>query len=288
MSVLVTGATGTIGRDVVRLLAESGVPVRALARSAERLAELSGPNVTPTAADNFDIAAVTDAALGADVMVMITPAAPDAAAQASSLVAAAGKANVRKIVRVSAIKAALDGPTDNTRQHAQTEDEIRASAIAHVFLRPSYFMQNLFMAAGTILNDGSFALPMGEGRIGMIDTRDIALCAKECALRDDWNGQALELTGPLSLSFHDVAKQLTALMGKPVRYDPIPPQAVYDFIDGEGWGAWMAALARDYGMAYASGWGDFVTGHLEEITGRDPRGIRAFAREVFLPAIATA
>lgn len=285
MSVLVTGATGTIGRDVVRLISQSGTPVRAMARSEKKLAELSGPDVTPVAAENLDTMAATDAAKGADVMVMITPAAPDATKQASSLLAAAKRAGMRKIVRVSAIKAAPDGPTDNTRQHAQTESEIRSSGLDHVFLRPSYFMQNMFMAAESLATDHSFSFAMGDGRIGMIDTRDIALCAKQCASSDKWNGQALELTGPQSIGFVDVAGILSAISGKRIHYNPIAPQAAYDFIEGAGWGAWMAALTRDYGAAYGAGWGDFVTSNVNEIAGREPCSFEQFVREVFMPAI---
>ncbi|WP_417595211.1 NAD(P)H-binding protein [Parasphingorhabdus sp.] len=288
MSVVVTGATGTIGRDVVRLLAETGHEVRALGRSEAKLAEIDGPNVAPVAADNLDTAAVSDAAKRADVMVMITAAAPDAAAQAFSLLSAAKQAGVRKVVRVSAIKAAPDGPTDNTRQHAQTEADICASGLEYVFLRPSYFMQNMFMAAETIAGDGSFSFAMGEGSIGMIDTRDIAACAMHCTLSDQWNGQTLELTGPESISFDEIARRLATALKKPVSYNPITPQAAYEFIDGSGWGAWMAALTRDYGAAYASGWGDFVTEHVAQITGRAPSSFERFAADMFQPSVGSA
>lgn len=288
MSVVVTGATGTIGREVVRLFSESGTPVRAMGRSAEKLAGLADETVAVTVADNQDVAAVAKAAHGADVMVMITPAAPDAVAQASALIEAARRSGVRKIVRVSAIKAASDGPTDNTRQHAQTELEIQSSGLDHVFLRPSYFMQNMFLATESLIRDNRFSLAMGEGCIGMIDTRDIALCAKECALSDDWNGEALELTGPQSISFGDVAHILSAMSGRQIQYEAISPQMAFEFIDGAGWGSWMAALARDYGAAYGAGWGDFVTRHVAEITGRAPRSFGEFANELFVPAISSA
>jgi uncharacterized protein YbjT (DUF2867 family) len=126
---------------------------------------------------------------------------------------------------------------------------------------------------------------MGAGRMGMIDTRDIAACAVACTLSDQWDGKVFELTGSDTLSYFDVADILKELRGMPTAYQPISPEAIYEMIKDAGWGDWMAALARDYGRAYASGWGDFTTDNVEKITGTPPRSFRTFATEVFLPAL---
>lgn len=219
------------------------------------------------------------AAAMADVetVVLITPANPAAETQASNVIRAASAADVQRIVRVSAIKADPDGPTNNTRAHGNTEAELIDSGMGYVMLRPNLFMQNLFMAADQISQQGQFSFAMGDGRMGMIDTRDIAACAVACTLSDQWDGEAYELTGPETLSYFDVADILKELRGKPAAYQPISPEAIYEMIKSAGWGDWMAALARDYGQAYASGWGDFTTDNVEKITRTPPRSFRAFA-----------
>ncbi len=287
MNVLVTGATGTIGSDLVRLLSNAGQHVRAFARSADRLTALSLQGVEPVAADFSDSARLISALDGVEVLVLITPSASEAADQASACISAARKTGVRKVVRLSAIKADAGGPTENTRLHALTEAEIRESGMEHVFLRPNFFMQNLFMVIETIEANGAFSFANGDGRTGMIDTRDVALCLRHCVESDRWNGAALELTGPEAISLQDVADRLAVLLGKPVRYDPVRPQDAHDFALGNGWGTWLASLLRDYGAAYSSGWGDFVTGRVEEITGQPARRFEDFAEDLLLPVLRT-
>ncbi len=93
----------------------------------------------------------------------------------------------------------------------------------------------------------------------------------------------MELTGPASVSYDDVAATLSDLRKTPVTYAPTSPEDMYAMIASAGWGAWMAALTRDYGKAYASGWGDFTTDHVARITGSPPRSFREFATDVLMP-----
>ncbi|WP_428687579.1 SDR family oxidoreductase [Roseibium sp.] len=287
MTVLVTGATGTIGSELVRLLSGNGHLVRAFSRSAEKISALSLPEVEAFPGNFAEEDRLKAAHEGVEVLVLITPSAPDAADHARACIYAARLAGVRKVVRLSAIKAETGGPTENTRLHALTEAEIRESGMDHVFLRPNFFMQNLFMVAETIKAKGTFSFANGDGRTGLIDTRDVALCLRHCVESDRWNGAAHELTGPEAISLQEAAERLSALLGKPVRYDPVRPQDAHDFALTSGWGPWLAALLRDYGAAYSSGWGDFVTGQVEKITGQPARRFEDFAEDLLLPVLRT-
>src|SRR3954451_14273419 len=144
VDVVVTGGTGTVGRQTLNyLLATSDVRVRALVRETSKASWIaeSGGELVEGSFDDRD--AVSRAFSGADTLALITPAGPHAFEQAARLLAIAKEAGVRKVVRLSAIKAAEDGPTDNTRQHGRTERVIRYSVLTYVILRPNYFMQNL-------------------------------------------------------------------------------------------------------------------------------------------------
>lgn len=286
MTFLVTGATGTIGPEILRLFAERGVSgIRALVHDPDKVGLVETHGAVPVVGAFEGEAALAAALADVETVILITPANPFAETQASNVIQAARAADVQRIVRVSAIKADPHGPTNNTRAHGKTEAELVKSGMGYVMLRPNLFMQNLFMAADRISRQGQFSFAMGDGRMGMVDTRDIAACAVACTVSDRWDGEAFELTGPEALSYFDVAGILSELCGKPVAYQPVTPEDIRAMIAGAGWGEWMATLARDYGQAYATGWGDFTTDTVERITGTPPRSIRTFAAEVFLPAL---
>jgi uncharacterized protein YbjT (DUF2867 family) len=285
MTILVTGATGTIGASTLYTFGQRHLGVSALVRNPEKTAQVLALGATPVLSTFEDQVSLQNAMTGIETIVLITPAGPAAEEQATCAIDAAKKSGVQKIVRISAIRADPNGPTNNTRAHGRTEAEIIASGLRYVFLRPNLFMQNLFMVSDQIRQQGQFSFATGAGRMGMIDTRDIAACAVECAISNRWDGQALELTGPEAISYFDVATTLGAAYGSPVQYEPVQPSDMYKMIEGAGWGEWMAALSRDYGQAYASNWGNFTTENVEQITGRPPRTFIDFAREVLLPAL---
>ncbi|KZL06747.1 NAD(P)H azoreductase [Pseudovibrio axinellae] len=286
MTILVTGATGTIGSEILRLFAERRSPdIRALVHNPNKVGQVKAHGAIPVVGGFEDKEALVSATTGVKTIILITPADAAAVDQASNVIKAAQASGVQRIVRVSAIKADPHGPTNNTRAHGKTEAELIESGLNYVILRPNLFMQNLFMAADQITQQRQYSFATGEGSMGMVDTRDVAACAVTCALTDQWDGRVYELTGPEPLSYVDVAKILSEQWGKPTQYQPVAPEEIYKWIKSAGWGEWMAALARDYGRAYAMGWGNFTTPHIQEITGAKPRSFRQFTQEVFLPAL---
>jgi uncharacterized protein YbjT (DUF2867 family) len=288
--VLVTGATGKIGsRLVPRLAAREDIAVRVLARNAAKAAPLISSGAELAVGTLEDGQAVRAAIAGIDTLVLITAASPLAAGQASALLAAAKEACVRKIVRISVFKAAVDGPTDITRQHGRTDSEIQASGLTYTILRPPFFMQNIcFMTARTIANAGQLCFGAGDGKLAMIDLRDIVDCAEQSVVSDAHDNQVFTLTGPESISFHDIASRLTDILNRPVHYVPVPPEAVEQSIRAMGMGEWYARAMRDFCRAYSENWGDLTTDSVARITGRSPRSFDVFAREVIVPALAGA
>lgn len=286
MTILVTGATGTVGSEILTLLCEQGgESVRALVRNESKAAQFANQTVKPFMGDLEDRSSVDAAMRGVDTLVLITSANPVAESHASNAIAAAQTAGTKKIVRLSAIKASIDGPTDNTRAHAKTEDEIVSSGLRYVFLRPNLFMQNLFLVAAEIAEFNRFSFATGDGRIGMIDARDIAACMASCSLSSQWDGATFELTGPAAISYFDVASELSTLCHRTISYNSISSIGLYDSITNSGWGEWMAGITRDYAEAYSAGWGNFTTETVRQITGKDPRSFGTFADELLVPAI---
>jgi len=230
--------------------------------------------------DNTSIAHAMDRI---QTLVLITPPGPRAAEQAGRVLDIAKQANVQRIVRLSAIKASEDGFTDNTRQHAITERDIRDSGIRHVFLRPNYFMQNLLGGLGPMLTEGVLYAGMGEGRIGLIDARDVGEALAAAVSNESFDGTALELSGSASLGHGEVAAQFAQVLGREIVYVPVPPEAAGEAVRALGLDDWTIRLITDYCLAFSGGFGDFTTDGVHALTGRQPRDIATFAREVLAP-----
>ena len=285
-SIVVTGATGTIGRRVVEGLIAQKTPVIALLRNASKGAPLEAIGARIAIGSFDDQASLVKAFTGADTLVLITASNARADEQTMSAIAAAKTANVRKIVRISALKADPNGPTDNTRQHGRTEAALKASGLEYVILRPHLFLQNLLGSLPTILGEGKVYFGVGDGRMGMVDTRDVSDAAVVAATTDMHDGATLELTGPASIDYHAVASAIGRGLGREVSYVAVPPAAAGEAMRRFGADEWTVGVVRDYCTAYSSGWGDFTTDHVERITDRAPRSVDDFVRDVLAPAAA--
>ena len=149
-NITVTGATGNIGQLVVPALLEGGAEVTALVRDPKKVEALKEKGVKVVAGEYTDVEAVKQAFAGADAILLIAPANPDAAKQMSALITAAKNSGNPHVVRMSALKAAADAPTDNGKLHHQSDTELMESGLPYTILRPHFFMQNLWMSISTI------------------------------------------------------------------------------------------------------------------------------------------
>ena len=122
----------------------------------------------------------------------------------------------------------------------------------------------------------------------MIDLRDVVDCSYESVVSDTYVNKTFTLTGPESISFHDIADRLSNLLGRPVQYIPVRPEAVEESLRATGYTDWYAGVMRDLCRAYSEGWGDLLTGDVTHITGHRPRSFDVFAREVLLPTLIAA
>ena len=282
--VLVTGATGNIGRDLVlKLCKHPELEVVAFVRDAEKARDLEAAGAELAVGTYEDKEAVSAAQKGVDTMVLITPANPESEAQVKALLAPAKSRKVRKVVRVSALKADPEGPTDNTRQHGKADALVQKSGLTYTILRPQFFMQNVMMALGTIRDDDVMYWGMGKAKLGMIDVRDIVDVLEKVIVDDSHTDEILDLTGPASISWDDVAKEISEGIDRPVTHMPIPIEAVHTSILRVGMGDWFADVMRDYSKAYGEGWGDYTTDHVTKVTGKPARSVREFVRDVFAP-----
>ena len=283
---LITGATGKTSELVIAQLLAKRADVRALVRDVTKAAALGDKGVRLVPGDFDQPESLVRALEGVTSVFLLTPPHPDDSGMvARFLDAATSGPTAPRIVRLSAIKATEGGPTESTRGHGRADRAILESGLPYAILRPSYFMQNLLGSAESILTNGTLVPPTGDGRIGFIDVRDIADVAAAVLLDREWDHGIYDLTGPASVSFHDVARDLGVALGREVTYVPVTPEQARQTALRSGWGEWTAGIMADYTVAYGKGWGDFTTSFVQKITGHPPRSVAQFAREVFVPAL---
>ena len=285
-TILVTGATGNVGSTLVPLLA--ALPdclVRAMTRDPGKHADTFPSSVQPVAGSFEDASSLSAAMQGADTVVLMAPPGPDSVQQNRAVIHAAKECGARKIVRVSAIKAAENGKTEGTRLHGVCDTLLQDSGLTHTILRPNYFMQNILMSLESINADDCFYAGMGDGRLAMIDIRDVADSVVATIKTGQFDGQVLEISGPESISFGDMATVLSELTGRPISYIAISPDDVKASLLQIGFTEWMGNLLKEYSQAYSEGWGDLVTDNVERLTGHRPRSFRQYALECLAPLL---
>ncbi len=275
--ILVTGATGTIGRALLDELAPAGEPVRALTR---RPATAALPrDVEVVGGDLGDPASLEDALRGVD-RVFAVSTGPDGPAQDRDLAAAAAKAGASRIVKLSTLRLDDDRIDDPiTRWHRAGEDAVRDSGVAWTFLRPTGFMSNALQWAATIAGHDTVYHPYGDGRVALIDPRDIAAVAATVLTRPGHEGRAYSLCGPEALGPADEVAILSEVLGRPLRYVEVSPEHAHRAMVERGMpeelaGAVVAkaAASREPGSAVPDR-------DLSGLLGTAPRTFRAWVRD---------
>ena len=283
--ILVTGATGNIAGFAIPQLLDAGATIHAYVRNTQKAQYLAEKGAILFEGDFKDQDALNRAAEGVDAILAITPAGPDAVVQGRVVLNAALNSGTPYYLRLSAIGAAPDAPTDNGRLHYESDKAVIDSGLTFTILRPHYFMQNIFANIGGIKSEGKMYLGMGQGSLGMIDVRDISDSFVALLLKGGHENEIYTPTGPESLTFSEAAGIISAGTGKTVEYVPIPIEAVGDAVLQAGWGDWGAQVMMDYSRAYSEGWGDFTNDDVEMITGKRARSFSQFFDEVFSPAL---
>ena len=174
---------------------------------------------------------------------------------------------------------------------AKCEDELKASGLPWTILKPTFFMQNVMMAAPTVRDHGHIYFDWGNGKAGMIDARDVVDCAVGALTGETKaiEGETFILTGPAAIGFADVAAILSGVTGRTVQYVPVPHQAAIDSMIAMGVPQWIAEGYGELDDGFEHGFADLTTSNVHALSGHEPRGFERFARdfaEVFAPALA--
>ena len=272
--ILVTGANGNVGREVVNQLVTAGHDVRALLRSRARAESL--PTTVEIAVGDFsDTHALARALEGADAVYMTSFEHPDLLRLQGNLISVARDAGVRVVARLSGMRADPESSAAISRNHALGDRQLAESGLGYVLLRPNWFHQNFL----GYFPGGVMRLPVGAGRTTFIDVRDIAAVAVAALTDRRHLGETFELSGPEALSHAEVAQILSEATDRGFIFEDVAEEdwraeTVHRGMVPDDADALIGLFRRIREGAMAE-----VTGDVERVTGRPPIDLATFARD---------
>lgn len=277
--ILITGATGTVGSEVVKRLSDEDVPMRAITRDPGKAEIIRRPQVEVVKGDFEDADSIHRACSGVDRAFLLTNSTERAEEQQTTFTRIAKQSGVRHIVKLSQLHANASSSGRFLRYHAEVEAAIRASGLTFTFLRPNMFMQGLLNFRQTIQQKSAFFAPAGNARISAADVRDLADVAATALTTSNHDNKVYSLTGPESLTFAEMANQLSKAVGRTITFVDVPPQSMRTALADLGFPGWQAdGLLEEFAM-YQRGEAAEVEPGVKEALGRPSRSFDEFARD---------
>ncbi|MBY3262706.1 NAD-dependent epimerase/dehydratase family protein [Rhizobium laguerreae] len=289
MTILVTGATGNVGRQIVEHLVKRDADVRALVRDPSK-ADFSA-EVSVVQGDFLDVDSLRNAMSGVSTLFLLSAVVPDEFTQALIALNVARSAGIERIVYLSVIHADVYVNVPHFAGKFGVERMIEQMGFKATILRPAYFIQNDLMVKDVITGYGAYPMPVGAKGLGMIDVRDIAEIAALELLRREQAAEPLpldriNLVGPETLTGAGIAAIWSDVLARPIAYGGDNTEGFEQNLR-QFMPAWMAYDMRLMGERFLTDGMLPETGDVERLTkllGRPLRSYRAFASETVASA----
>jgi uncharacterized protein YbjT (DUF2867 family) len=274
--ILITGASGNVGKELLKQIAQTGAQVRAAFQSAGKAA--AGPSGVEIVRVDYNQPQTLRSALnGVDRVFLVGPPTAQLAALERKAIDVIKQSDVRQVVKLSAM-----GGREAIfpRQHAQSEDYIQSAGVPCTFLRPNAFMQNMVnYNAGTITTQNAFYGSEGDCQVSQIDLRDVAAVAVKALTEEGHVGKTYTLTGPEALTNNQIAQILSDDLGREIRFINLPPEKLKEVLLSAGVPEWNADALIDVQRFFAEGKASAVTQDVEQMLAHKPTSFAQFSRD---------
>lgn len=277
--ILVIGGTGNVGGEVVRQLVAAGQKIRVLAREGKSAALKKLGTAVEIAEGDLARPDTLDAALrGIDRLYLLPPLVPMMQEWEAAAIQAAKRAGVKHVVKHSNMGAQYEGMT-LPRWHRAGEKLLESSGMAWTFVRPTGFMSNALGWAATIKSQGAVYAPGGDGKISVVDPRDIAGVAVKALTERGHEGKAYDVTGPAALSTAEQVQTIAGAIGRPLTYVDVPEAAARDSMLKMGMPSVIVEAMLEFMAVVRAGQAATVSPSVQEVTGRPARTFDAWVKE---------
>ncbi len=280
-TILVTGATGTIGSQVARLLLADGLRVRVASRRPEALADLSDlGSAEPIRLDLEDASTYAAGFEGVDRLFLVGPGGPGFSGHVARAIDAARAAGVEHIVRYSALGADPEGFFPIAKEHGLADQALERSEVSWTILQPTFYMDNFINFQGeAIRHQSAFYGASGGGKAAYVSSADIAAVAA-AVLRDpaDHAGKRYVLTGPEAHADEAVAGMISETLGKPVKYVDVGDEGLAASMRERGAPEFMVESMVGLEQVKQRGWAEAVSPAVGQLLGRPAEPMQAFLR----------
>ena len=279
-TILITGATGNIGTELTKQLAAKGIFFRALVRNGENSKALSLLKEAEIIEGDFNnTESIARALKGINKAFLLTNSSEQAEALQSSFVEIAKREDVKHIVKQSQLAADINSPVRFLRYHAAVEQKIIQSGMAYTFLRPNLFMQGLLGFRESIAKQGKFFAAVGNAKISVVDTRDIASVAVKALTNSCHENKIYDITGAFALTHQQMAMELSNGLNRNIEFVNVSPAEMHDALITAGFPLWQAeGLIEDYAH-YSRGEASLISSSIQDVTGKLPRNFKSFVTD---------
>ncbi|UVJ39936.1 SDR family oxidoreductase [Arthrobacter sp. CJ23] len=256
MSIVITGATGQLGRHVVEALLQRNVPaaeIVAAGRSIEKLADFAGRGVQIRAMDYSDAASVAQALEGASKVLLISGTEVGRRVKQHRTVIEAAKAAGVELLAYTSVANADTTVMKLAAEHQATEAILKESGVPFAILRNGWYLENYTDQLQGTLAQGAIAGSAGEGRVSAASRADYAEAAAAVLVAEDQAGKIYELGGDHAFTLAELAQEISAAASKPVAYQDLPASDYAGLLAGFGVPEFFADILADSDLGIARG-----------------------------------
>jgi len=275
----VTGANGTLSREVIAQLRAANIPFRAMYVSSRAAEAARAMGIDAVTSDYNHPETLRAAFAGCDKLFLLGPNALNQIELEWNGIEAAKAVGVRHIVKQS-VMGADDEAFSLAQIHRPIERALAASGLAWTCLRPNSFMQNVFtFMRKTIADESAFYSASSRGRVSHVDVRDIAAVAVRALTEPHHEGRVYTLTGPAALTYDAMAGELSQALGRTITHHDLPPAALRAAMLTDGMPEPLADRLLDLERYFREGYAAQVTHDVEQVTGHAPRSFAQYMSE---------